>query len=151
MTQPTGKICPQCGLLAVITSPQCVRCGHQFRTQFYSGSDDQTQAVYPAQQPQYSRPNASPQGYYDPGMPPQQVQVPQQDATGYIIGAIMLSLVSLLFFPIFTGAGAIVCGYKVKAAGKEGLGIGLMVVSGGCMFIGIVIGMMVGIRTAMHR
>ena len=45
MAQPY-KICPQCGQVAELHAPQCLRCGHQYRTQF-TPPIQQTQAVVP--------------------------------------------------------------------------------------------------------
>ena len=59
-----------------------------------------------------------------------------KNTTGYAIASVLMALISLVFYPPLFGAGAIMCGYKVKTGGNEALGIGLMVLSAACMAIG---------------
>src|SRR5689334_19366901 len=44
--QPQMKVCPQCQTLAALTAPNCIACGHIFRTKF-TPPVNQTQVFYP--------------------------------------------------------------------------------------------------------
>jgi hypothetical protein len=155
MTQQPYKLCPQCQQPAVLSAPSCGRCGQQYRTQF--ATPDQTQVVIPPQHPPVApvpyQPPAQP--YYplieQPYQPPPSVwqqpyarPAPQQSYVPWAIASGALAFFSLIFFPPFTGATAIYCGWRVKAAGNDGLGIALMVVSGCCMTVGMFVGALIG-------
>ena len=146
MNSQPYKQCPRCQQPAALHMPQCGRCGHEYRTQFMPS--EQTQMILPSPPTMQIPPQ---QPYYPP--PPPQYYAPQAlyrgerpDVTGYVIGAILLAFVSLLFLPPITGAGAVVCGYKVKKSGRDELGVGLMVFAAAFMSIGFMVGFMVGMR-----
>ena len=129
----------------------------------YRGSDRPPSSVNPTQPssptPLYQPPNSA-QAPYPPRAYPAQLPInpggahplpyPQQQTgldNGTIALAVLgffLALVSLLFFPIFAGAGAIACGIKVRKK-ADVLGIVLLVVAVVCMVIGIVFGVVMGV------
>jgi hypothetical protein len=158
------KACPRCNTPTPLEVGVCSSCGHQYRTKFATPSSNQTQAFNMHPQPQgpvYQQPNtwqcprcmvlvSSMVSYCQHcGFNPWAAAQPRVNTsvTGYVVGSVILAFLSLLMCPPVFGGGAIACGYKVKTSGKEGLGIGLMVMSGACMAVGIFVGMILAART----
>jgi hypothetical protein len=67
---------------------------------------------------------------------------PAEASGGLVIGAIICAIVALIFLPPVFGGVAIWLGSKVRKT-NEGLGTGLMVFSGVCLVVGMVIGALV--------
>lgn len=98
---PNAKQCPRCSELAPIDSPQCARCGHQYRTQFVP--DNKTQAVYlpddPTQLPAVYQP-LQPAVYQQRPQsselqsPPSAVAPPARKYPGFLLMFALMALIS---------------------------------------------------------
>lgn len=146
-----NSFCSSCGKQNDSEAIFCSSCGAPLKREANPQSEytSQNQGMpnsIPGSTDMYKHENQNPYGQNMnntyPNMQPQ-LNREQSNPTVWIVLNIIFSVISLLFIPILFGGLGIFFGYMVKKS-KNSLGTGLMILAGVCMFIGFIIGVLVG-------
>ena len=140
------SFCPKCGKHTELGGKFCQNCGQTLE-------QPQSQDPYQSQGPYVPKPYQPPPPAYQPPPPAyQSSQNPtsysgsnyQQDnsQSGLVTGSYICAAMSLLFIPFVFGPIGIVLGVMASSNGDE-RGATAAIVSGVCMFLGFIIGMLV--------